>query len=91
MPDSDLIKDILNRVKLELRAGNKFTVNLSTKIELEVRQDWCGRPYYVNFNKTRIEVRNLQIKRRWAGGFATKDSLSIEYDLTPRQIDRILK
>ena len=91
MFDSDLIKDILSRVQLELKPANNLTDTLAAKIELSVRQEWGGRGYYVNSNKIKIETRNHQIKRRYGSGHTTKERLAKEHGLTPRQIDRILK
>ena len=89
MMENDLIKDILKRVQITV--GNIFTNDLSTKIEFEVRQAWSGGSYYVKFNKTLIDKRNNEIRRLFEGGFATKEMLMQRYDLTQRQIYRILK
>ncbi len=89
MMENDLIKDILKRVQITV--GNIFTNDLSTKIEFEVRQAWSGRPYYVKFNKTLIDKRNNEMRRLFNGGFVTKEMLMQRYDLTQRQIYRILK
>jgi Mor family transcriptional regulator len=87
--ESDIVKDILGRVRAIM--GPTFTGDISVKLESDIRNDWGGDRYYVAQGKDAILDRNMSIFEVWGKGEVTIRQLSERFQMSERQIRRILK
>ena len=89
LTENDIVKDILARVREII--GPTFTGEIAVKLENEVRNDWGGDRHYVAQGRGDINDRNLTIIEIWGGGEITVKQLSHRFQMSERQIQRIIK
>ncbi|OQA30069.1 MAG: Mor transcription activator family protein [Betaproteobacteria bacterium ADurb.Bin341] len=89
--DSDIVRDILQRVVEAAQREGSFTETMAIQIERQVRRDWGGTEPYIRCDvESRIIDRNDKIIEAWDSGQKDVRQLAQRFGLSPRQVRRIV-